>query len=153
MGEIPETNCRSREKRPADYGMANALARKVRREKPVATVDWVAAEYRLTNGEARGVVYGTASRATIDKVLKHGGWALAVELFADLLGQPLEHFIQEQAERARHERKHWEAVERAAEARLAHLSELGEHPGFDVVATGRRRAPDAGLGGRGTGEG
>jgi hypothetical protein len=128
--ELRETNCTGREKRPHDYGMANAIARKVRRDWPAGTIDATAAEYRLTNGEARGVVYGTASRATIDKVLKRGGWALAVELVADVLGQPLEHFIEEQAKRARHERTKWEAEERAAKARLARLAEYRERDRF-----------------------
>jgi hypothetical protein len=123
--QFPEISGKSREIRPHDYGMANALAKKVRRESPSDTIDYVAAEYGLTYGEAKGAVYGTASRATIDKALKRGGWALAVELITDLLGEPLEHFIERQAMEARRERIEWEARERAAKARAAALAELG----------------------------
>lgn len=104
--------------------MANALARRVRKLHPTGTVDATAAEFRLTNGEARGVVYGSASRATIDKVLKRGGWGLAVELLADVLGEPLEQFIEHQARKARDERQKWEAEERSAQARLVALSDF-----------------------------
>jgi hypothetical protein len=128
LNQLREENCSRREKRPHDYGMANSVARKLRREHPSGTIDAAAALFGLTNGEARGAVYGTASRATLDKILKRGGWALAVELLADLLGQPLEHFIADQAERARHERKRWEEEERAAQVRLADLSDLDSRP-------------------------
>lgn len=99
--------------RPADYGMANAAARKVRRDHPSKPVEAVMSLYGLTEGEARGVVYETASRTTLDKFMKAGGWALVVELAADLLGQPLESYIEQQAREAADEKAKWEARERA----------------------------------------
>lgn len=111
--------------RPADYGLANALARKVRREFPSKTVEETAAAYGLTVNEARGVVFATASRRALDKALKTGGWSLGIELLADVIGQPLEQYIADQAERARRERITWEARERDHAARLATISSLG----------------------------
>jgi hypothetical protein len=115
--QIREIRGESREKRPRDYGMENALAGKVRRQYPTGTIEAVAADYGLTHGEAKGCVYGSASRATMNKVLKRGGWPLVVELMADLLGEPLENYIEKQAERAADERRTWEAEE----ARLARM--------------------------------
>jgi hypothetical protein len=75
----------------------------------------VQTEWDLTEGEAKGLCYGQASQATIDKIKLHkrGGWAVSLAVDAILLGQPLEHFIQSEAERARHEREQWEARERS----------------------------------------
>lgn len=123
--KIPEELGRFRERRPSDYGLENALARKIRREYPSKPVEAFASDYGLTLGEAKGALYGTASRATINKIIKSGGWALTIELIADVIGQPLEHFIEEQAAKARHERIEWEARERAHQTRLQTLADLG----------------------------
>lgn len=117
-----------RESRPRDYGMANAAARKVRRDDPTNTIDATAHRYGLTTGEAKGVVYGTASRTTLDKMLKRGGWALVVELAADLLGQPLEAYIAQQAQEAANERARWEAKERALVSLEAKLRSRAPEP-------------------------
>lgn len=123
-----EIRGRLRENRPADYGMANAAARKVRREHPTNTVDAVAGLYGLTQGEAKGVVYGTASRSTLDKMLKRGGWSLVVELAADLLGQPLEQFIEQQAREARREQAVREADARRWERLRQNYQAVGPEP-------------------------
>lgn len=123
-----EIGGRKREIRPHDYGMANAAARKVRRDWPSNTIEATAGAFGLTYGEAKGVVYGTASRTTLDKMLKQGGWGLVVELAADLLGQPLEQFIEQQAREAAHERARWEAKERSLVSLEAKLRARGPEP-------------------------
>jgi hypothetical protein len=106
-----------REIRPSDFGMENSLAGIVRRRWPSATADNVAAEWNLTEGEAKGVVYATASRTTLNKILKHrrGGLSLWLEIIADVTGERLDSYLTREAERARHERATWEAEERRLE--------------------------------------
>lgn len=144
--KISEFRGQIREKRPADYGIENALARRQRRLYPTNTIDLTAAEFRITTGQAKGAVYGTASRTTINAILKRGGWALTVELMADVLGQPLEDFIQRQAERARHERERWEEEERAHAARLSDLADLRQRRGINTGTSGQGGKPPASLG-------
>lgn len=115
-------------RRNSDFGMEQGLAAIVRRRWPLNPVDQIAREWGLSDGQARGVLYATASRSTLNKILKHkrGGLSLWLEIIAEVTGERLETFIEDQAKRARHERERWEAEERAAEARLARLSECRE---------------------------
>lgn len=117
--QISEHRGRNRENRPNDFGMENSLAGIVRRRWPSATIENVAAEWSLTEGQAKGVVYGTASRSTLNKILKHrrGGFGLWLEIIAEVTGERLDGYLTREAERARHERTNWEAEER----RLAQL--------------------------------
>ncbi len=117
--------CKFRDRRPADYGLANSAARKVRRDFPTHTIDQVAAKYRLTVGEARGVVNATASRTTLDKMLKRGGWSLAVELMTDLLGVSLDEFLEEERGRLDRERQSFEARHRQLGEMVSHLRAVG----------------------------
>jgi hypothetical protein len=106
------------EYRPDDYGPENALARKVRNEYPVKPVERVMAEYGLTRGEAAGVVYGTASKTTMKKVIKASGLGLAIELWCDVLADTLEAHLEREAKEARDAENRSQAIRRAAEARL-----------------------------------
>lgn len=94
----------SREKRPADFGLRNALAGYVRRRWPHLTIAAVSAEWGLTEGQARGVVYATPGHGVIDEIIKHkrGGWPLLLELAAEVIGTRLETHLE--AERVQHER-------------------------------------------------
>lgn len=120
-----EVRGRFRESRPPEYGLANALARKIRAEYPIKPIDCVMAEYGLTEGQARGAVYGTASRSTIDAFLKEGGWPLAVELMADLLCEPLSAFIDNIAREAADAEARSAARARAEKARLDTVARHG----------------------------
>lgn len=111
---------RGENRRPADFGIENCLARKVRRENPSGTINATAAEYDLTNGEARGIVYARTGLRTINKIIKKGGWALWLELGETLLGEPLDrHIIRER------ERLH--AEQQRAKERDRHLLEVVRH--------------------------
>jgi hypothetical protein len=121
-----------REIRPHDYGMENALAGIVRRRWPSATTDNVAAEWGLTEGEAKGVTYATVSRTTLNKILKHhrGGLGLWLEIIAEVTGERLDSYLTREAERARHERATWEAEERRLESLEARWrARTAEQPG------------------------
>ena len=106
---MSDERCRS-----SDFGLEQALASYVRRRWPSNTLENVSAEWDLTPGEARGVVYEQASRTTLNKVLRHrrGRFRLGIELLEAITGEQLESFIETQAAQAARERAEWEARER-----------------------------------------
>jgi hypothetical protein len=93
--------------RNSEFSTANALARIVRRRWQTKTVLEVMAEWDLTEGEAKGVVYAQASRTTIDKIKHHprGGWSVMLEVDAMVIGVTLEEHLQRQQERLDRERQ------------------------------------------------
>ena len=118
--------------RNPEFGMEKGLAAIARRRWPSNPIDHIAREWGLTEGQARGVLYAQASRSTLNRILKHkrGGLKLWLAIIAEVTGERLENFIEQQANEARREREKWEAEERIQKARLARLSELGERAGF-----------------------
>lgn len=61
---------------------------------PIGRRKAVEREWRLSPDEARGVIEATASAATIDKVWKAGGWAVALPVLSSVIGETLEDFMQ-----------------------------------------------------------
>jgi hypothetical protein len=127
-----QSPCKVRDKsrtKTAPRTLEAALAAKARRDHPANTVDLVSAEYDLTNGEARGLVAGIASRGTINKAIRSGGYRLCLALIADVLGMTLDQFVEIEAGRLSHERE-------KLEEQRQHMLRLGAHIGSD---------PDLGL--------
>ena len=97
-----------------EFGLKNALARIVRNRWRTKTIEAVMAEWGLTDGEARGVVYAQASQRTLDKIIKHkrGGWSLYLDMGAEVIGHALEQHITQEQGRLAHERAAFEQRER-----------------------------------------
>lgn len=91
----------------------NAWARYVRRRWATNGVKAAMAEWGLSEGEAKGLLYAQASQPTIDKIIDHprGGFALGLEILVLKTGINLEQFIELEAEEAANERARWEARE------------------------------------------
>ena len=89
-----------------DFGFENVLASYVRRRG--MSIKAIQNEWNLTDGEARGVMYAQASRATVRKILKakNGGWELGLMLLSGVIGHDLETHIERKRahERACYER-------------------------------------------------
>ena len=111
----------------ARRGTKDAWAEYVRRRWKINCVAAAQAEWDLTEGEAKGLVYGQASQPTIDKILDHhrGGFRLGLAILELRTQTALANFIETEAERAKHERTTWEERER-------HLARL------EALARGRR---------------
>jgi hypothetical protein len=112
-------------KREPDYGLENALAKYVRNRWPDKTPVHVQSHFGLSESEALKVVYASASKNTLKKLLHHkrGGFALFLELLCEATGTSLDAYIEKQAEEARREAAQWNAEER----RLSTLAQtLGE---------------------------
>lgn len=104
--EIRENDC-TVSARP-DHGFENVLASYVRRKG--MSIKAIQNEWGLTDGEARGVMYASASRSTLRKIIKHerGGWTLGIMLLHGVIG----HSLPEHIERARaNERKQYERMD------------------------------------------
>ena len=113
-----------------DYGLENALAAYVRRRG--LSIKEIALEWGLTHAEARGVLYGTAGRGTIRKILKHkrGGWGVGLIMMTGAIGHDLETHIGKERER---ERKSWEAMDRGLGRLAGSLRAFaGDPPGADL---------------------
>lgn len=91
----------------------DAWARYCKRRWPNNTVKAVISEWGLTEGAAKGLVFGQASQSTIDQVLDHprGGFALGLEILAVKTAITLEQYIEQQAHNARRERAELDARE------------------------------------------
>ena len=71
----------------------DALANDCTGRWPVGRRKAVEREWRLSPDEARGVIEATASAATIDKVWKAGGWAVALPVLSSVIGESVEDFL------------------------------------------------------------
>ena len=97
-----------------ENGTAEALARYATRRWPEKSVQNVMAEWGLTEGEAKGVVYGSASRSTIDKIKRHprGGWSVMVDVDAMVIGESIQQHMEKRLAEIRRARAAAEAEER-----------------------------------------
>jgi hypothetical protein len=120
--EILGRNGESCPKIPATRATREALARYVCAMAPTSRRKWAEDQWDLTPDQARAVIEGTASTATIDKIWKHenGGWAVLLPVMGAVIGHSFEDFVSKEQERLRHER-------RAFEQREARLGEMASH--------------------------
>lgn len=102
-----------------DFGMEHVLASYVRRKG--WSIKEIMARYRLTDGQARGVMYAAASRATLNHVIKVGGWRTGLMLVAGVVGHTLsEHIEQRRAD----EQSHYERIDAGLRKMAADLPAL-----------------------------
>jgi len=125
---VVEISSKSVVKSTPGLSTKNAWAQYVRRRfRGANLVKACQGEWRLTENEARGLVYAQASQRTIDKVLDaegpFKGFGLGLEILAIKQGVKLEQYIEKQAEEARRARAEYEAEERRLEALSASLGE------------------------------
>jgi hypothetical protein len=96
---------------------------------PVGRRKAVEREWGLSPDEARGVIEATASAATIDKVWKAGGWAVALPVLSSVIGCSLENFMQTER------RKQLEVAHRTG-ALVRHLRSVSHPPAGRRLAGG-----------------
>lgn len=88
-----------------DRATRDALATYARLRFPTGTAKHVAAEWGLTLDEARGLILGRTSLATLDRIWKHpkGGWSVLIPVMGAVVGETVDVFIEK--ERERHEQQ------------------------------------------------
>lgn len=72
-----------------DKGVRDALADHLRLRWPTHTAKHAAREYDLTLDRAREAVAGRASLTTVERIIKRGGFAVALPLIEAITGQSL----------------------------------------------------------------
>ncbi|HEY9219515.1 MAG TPA: hypothetical protein VIO94_15820 [Phenylobacterium sp.] len=107
---------------PFSRATREALSRYVTSMAPTGRRKWVEQQWDLTSDQARSVIEGTASAATLDMIWKHrrGGWAVLLPVMGAVIGHSFEDFISNEQERLSNER-------RAFEEREARLGEMARH--------------------------
>jgi hypothetical protein len=99
----------------------DALANYCEARWPVGRRKAVEREWGLSADEARGVIEATASAATIDKVWRAGGWAVALPVLSSVIGCSLETHINQER------RKQLEVAHRTG-ALVRHLRSVSRPP-------------------------
>jgi hypothetical protein len=133
--------------RENDYGLENALAKWVRTRWPDKCIQNTAHYFGLSESEAAKVVYATASKNTLRRILHHkrGGASLFIWLVFDVTGGSLESYIQQQARAAENEQIRWAAEERRLALLQARLSGCDSLDRTDGEQARTRGSTDAGL--------
>jgi hypothetical protein len=104
-----------------DRSLADALAVYVQQSfPPLGRRKAVAQEWGLGIEEARTVIEGRPSKATLDRIFKHpnGGWRVILPVMGAVVGQSADAFIIREQQRLAHERQQYEA----REARLGQMA-------------------------------
>lgn len=104
-----------------DRSMADALAVYVQQTFPsLGRRKAVAKEWGLGSEEARTVIEGRPSKATLDRIWKHpnGGWRVILPVMGAVVGQTADAFILNEKRRLADERRSFEE----REARLAEMA-------------------------------
>jgi len=101
-----------------------AWAMYVRRRWPTNTVKASMSEWGLTEGQAKGLLYGNASQSTIEAIDHHprGGMGLALHIQEIKFQTLIADWLEEERERRAHEH-------RQQEAKDARLAQMARHLG------------------------
>ena len=128
-----------------DMGIRDALATYCRLRWPTGAAKLVAREWGLSLDEARGVVAGRASQATIDKIWKHrnGGWSVALEVIGAVTGQSVADYLKNQRRTNEEEARRSRALDRHFRAGLGLRVRL--RPSMDGRADQQGRADSLGV--------
>lgn len=116
-----------------DRATRDSVATYCRVEWPTNTAKHAARAWDLTLDEARGVVAGRASQATIDKIFKHpnGGWAVVLPVLSAVIGHGVEHFFRAQIQQAAKAAAHAQEHERLALTAYRSLASRSADPRQD----------------------
>lgn len=107
---------------PFSRDLREAIGLYARRRWPLNTSVHAAQAWGLPKATAKNVLKGHASDATVTKIMRAGGWELALPVIGAVVGAPVHEFFRDQmreaAKAAEHARQH-DALAEAAYRRLA----------------------------------
>lgn len=112
-----------------DRSMADALAVYVQQTFPsIGRRKAVAAEWGLGTEEARTVIEGRPSKATLDRIWKHenGGWRVLIPVMGAVVGQSVDAFIIQEKQRSADERRERQAKEDQLDRMARDLRSVGD---------------------------
>ncbi|RAK51611.1 hypothetical protein [Phenylobacterium soli] len=123
---------------PFSRDLREALAIYARRTWPVNTSGHAAKAWGIPKTTAANLLKGHASDATVTKIIRAGGWELALPVIGAVIGEPVHAFFREQMRQAAREAERAKAHEELAQAAYRHLATGLADPGEDRRS--RRRA-------------
>jgi hypothetical protein len=125
---------------PFSRDLREALAIYARRTWPVNTSGHAAKAWGLPKTTAANLLKGHASDATVTKIIRAGGWELALPVIGAVIGEPVHAFFRQQMIQAAKAAAHAQEHERLAQAAYRRLEARSADPGED-----RGQGPGAGT--------
>lgn len=124
---------------PFAQDLREALSNYARRTWPVNTTIHAAKAWGVSKDTAKNVLKGHASDATVTKILRAGGWELALPVIGAVIGEPVHAFFREQMKQAAKEAERAKQHEELAQAAYRRLAGGPADPSEDRRARGRLR--------------
>lgn len=116
---------------PFSRDLREALAIYARRTWPLHTSVHAAKAWGIPKSTAANLLKGHASDATVTKIIRAGGWALALPVIGAVIGEPVHVFFREQMRQAAKDAEHARLHEELAEAAYRRLADDAAHPRED----------------------
>lgn len=116
---------------PFARDLREALAVYARRTWPVNTSGHAAKAWGLPKATAANLLKGHASDATVTKIIRSGGWGLALPVIGAVIGEPVHAFFREQMRLAAKEADLAREHEQLAEAAYRRLADRPSSAGQD----------------------
>jgi hypothetical protein len=107
---------------PFSRDLREALAIYARRTWPVNTSGHAAKAWGIPKTTAANLLKGHASDATVTKIIRAGGWALALPVIGAVIGEPVHAFFREQMKEAAREAERAREHEQLAQAAYRRLA-------------------------------
>lgn len=108
---------------PFSRDLREALAIYARRTWPLNTSVHAAKAWGVPKSTAANVLKGHASDATVTKIIRAGGWALALPVIGAVIGEPVHVFFRDQMRQAAKDAERAQEHERIAEAAYRRLAD------------------------------
>jgi hypothetical protein len=132
---------------PFSRDLREALAIYARRTWPLNTSVHAAKAWGIPKSTAANLLKGHASDATVTKIIRAGGWALALPVIGAVIGEPVHAFFREQMRQAAKDAERAQLHEHLARAAYGRLV-----AGPDVDGSDRDGPAATRQAGRGAGE-
>lgn len=116
---------------PFSRDLREALGVYARRKWPLNTSVHAAKAWGIPKTTAANVLKGHASDATVTKIIRAGGWELALPVIGAVIGEPVHTFFREQMREAARAAEDAERHERLAQAAYRRLATDAADPGED----------------------
>lgn len=116
---------------PFSRDLREALAIYARRTWPLNTSVHAAKAWGVPKSTAANVLKGHASDATVTKIIRAGGWALALPVIGAVIGEPVHAFFREQMRQAAKDAERAQRHEHLAKAAYGRLEGRAAAPGQD----------------------
>lgn len=134
---------------PFSRDLREALAIYARRTWPLNTSVHAAKAWGIPKTTAKNLLKGSASDATVTKIIRAGGWALALPVIGAVIGEPIHTFLREQTRQAAKEAENARRHEELATAAYRRLVAPADHPRAAGDAAETTRQARRGAGGMG----